>query len=271
MGGDIVGFNGAASMEEYLAHHGVKGQKWGIRRYQNQDGSYTAEGLARLGRKNLEKARTSNLDKWGQDKDHNIVYIAGYSGSGKSVTALAVGQAKNAKVIHLDAYSEPSSAGTATIRNKDFDSFLDKHAPNYKKIANATDTEENGTIKRYSKEYWSIVDSFRNALESYGKDQFSKGHRVIVEGVQIADDWLTKDKRYYADKPMIILGTNPIKSIQRAFERDGRGNLLKGLKNLDSSKEYVNWYVNTRTNLNNLATVSNSKKGEEWVKKYLKS
>lgn len=28
----------------YIAHHGVKGQKWGVRRYQNPDGSYTAEG-----------------------------------------------------------------------------------------------------------------------------------------------------------------------------------------------------------------------------------
>ena len=31
----------------YLAHHGVKGQKWGIRRYQNEDGSYTEEGAKR--------------------------------------------------------------------------------------------------------------------------------------------------------------------------------------------------------------------------------
>lgn len=30
-----------------LYHHGVKGQKWGIRRYQNLDGSLTNEGLAR--------------------------------------------------------------------------------------------------------------------------------------------------------------------------------------------------------------------------------
>ena len=30
-----------------LYHHGIKGQKWGIRRYQNQDGSYTEEGRRR--------------------------------------------------------------------------------------------------------------------------------------------------------------------------------------------------------------------------------
>lgn len=32
---------------DYLEHHGIKGQKWGLRRYQNLDGSYTAEGRKR--------------------------------------------------------------------------------------------------------------------------------------------------------------------------------------------------------------------------------
>lgn len=36
-------------MEEYLMHHGIKGQKWGIRRYQNEDGSLTAAGKQRYG------------------------------------------------------------------------------------------------------------------------------------------------------------------------------------------------------------------------------
>ena len=31
----------------YLAHHGVKGQKWGVRRYKNKDGTLTSQGKAR--------------------------------------------------------------------------------------------------------------------------------------------------------------------------------------------------------------------------------
>lgn len=30
--------------DEYLMHHGIKGQRWGIRRYQNTDGSLTEKG-----------------------------------------------------------------------------------------------------------------------------------------------------------------------------------------------------------------------------------
>lgn len=34
---------------DYLEHHGIKGQKWGVRRYQNEDGTLTEEGKKRYG------------------------------------------------------------------------------------------------------------------------------------------------------------------------------------------------------------------------------
>lgn len=33
--------------EDYLSHHGILGQKWGVRRFQNRDGSLTSVGKAR--------------------------------------------------------------------------------------------------------------------------------------------------------------------------------------------------------------------------------
>lgn len=35
-----------------LTHYGIKGMKWGVRRYQNKDGSLTAAGKKRYGDSN---------------------------------------------------------------------------------------------------------------------------------------------------------------------------------------------------------------------------
>lgn len=45
----------------YLVHHGVKGQKWGQRRFQNKDGSLTAEGRLHYGVDNPNNKVTSNV------------------------------------------------------------------------------------------------------------------------------------------------------------------------------------------------------------------
>ena len=47
-------------MSASLYHHGVKGQKWGIRRYQNRDGTWTDEGKKRYGDSEGDPARSSD-------------------------------------------------------------------------------------------------------------------------------------------------------------------------------------------------------------------
>lgn len=46
-------------MENTLRHHGIKGMKWGVRRYQNADGSLTAEGLKRYGDEGSEHKKST--------------------------------------------------------------------------------------------------------------------------------------------------------------------------------------------------------------------
>lgn len=41
--------------EDYLAHHGIKGQKWGVRRFQNANGTWTNAGKERYGDAQPEK------------------------------------------------------------------------------------------------------------------------------------------------------------------------------------------------------------------------
>lgn len=49
-------------MEEELKHYGVKGMKWGVRRFQNSDGSLTSEGRKRYNGNDLKEAQ-KKVDK----------------------------------------------------------------------------------------------------------------------------------------------------------------------------------------------------------------
>ena len=45
--------------DEFLEHHGILGQKWGIRRYQNEDGSLTEAGKRRYSREVAKEQRVA--------------------------------------------------------------------------------------------------------------------------------------------------------------------------------------------------------------------
>ena len=59
------------SFRDSLAHYGIKGQKWGLRRYQYENGSYTPEGIERYRpSKQMDrmwKVQSKKLDKYNRN------------------------------------------------------------------------------------------------------------------------------------------------------------------------------------------------------------
>ena len=201
--------------EEYLAHHGTKGQRWGERRFQNYDGSLTAAGKIRnYNKENMKNAETQNLDKFGTDKDHNILYISGKSGSGKSTAALAMSDS-NTSIIHLDSYFELKNKSEANKnKNKRFNNFLKRNG------FDANSLNDGKLFKNDIKAYFKKVDKFTELSEEFGRTEFNDSRKVIMEGVQLLDETMYPNKRFFYDKPCILLKTNDDVSRKRAKERD---------------------------------------------------
>lgn len=63
---------------DYLAHHGIKGQKWGVRRFQNEDGSLTPAGERRYNIQAAKQAR--NAAKAKSIESTRAMYEAGGRG-----------------------------------------------------------------------------------------------------------------------------------------------------------------------------------------------
>ena len=198
-----------------LYHHGVKGMKWGVRRYQNPDGSLTSAGKNRnYNKRNMKNADTQHLDKWGTDKDHNILYISGKSGSGKSTAALAMSDS-NTNVIHLDSYFELKNKSEANKnKNERFNNFLKKNGFDINSLNNGK------LFKNDIKEYFKKVDKFTDLSEEFAREEYGYSRKVIMEGVQLLDETMYPNKRFFDDKPCILLKTNDDISRKRAKERD---------------------------------------------------
>lgn len=79
--------------EETIAHHGILGQKWGIRRFQNKDGSLKPAGKKRYNNGEGEEERDTGLGSGAQNnssKRKGLGKIAAFAG-GAALAAASVG------------------------------------------------------------------------------------------------------------------------------------------------------------------------------------
>ena len=111
--GDVVAIGVSAvtiistvnSMKHYddengLYHHGIKGQKWGVRRYQNEDGTWTEAGKERYG-----SSKGSSTAK-GMELDPELVTLATYAVATAAMYVGIVVSQKQADKRRTKAYQE---------------------------------------------------------------------------------------------------------------------------------------------------------------------
>ena len=134
-------------MENELYHHGIKGMKWGVRRYQNSDGSLTAAGKKRYDRdirENDARKKENRIKIDGPDADRWVKE-----------------DLRRSKATIDGASSMINQAGR----------MLDK---NYKKkqskidLSNMTDKQLRDRINRYNLEK-QYIDMFAPETESKGR------------------------------------------------------------------------------------------------------
>lgn len=198
---------------DYLEHHGIVGQKWGIRRYQNPDGSYTAAGRARYstyGEKRLAKAEES-LSK-ARSKSASLA---------KSPDVRARTKAEKKSLAELSKYldtmdfarAEQSRAVlSARSRSARYQSKLDKYN------AKNASGKYGKKIEKLSSKKKSYDLGGKNALakqESYKK----KIKKIVADARKAGYDVSEKSTYWLTDSPQ-----------QRLLKRYLYGNLVYAAK-----------------------------------------
>ena len=150
--GEYISFNDT----EYIEHHGILGQKWGVRRYQNKDGSLTAAGKKHIS-KEYQKAQAKGDKQLASN--YNKLYINAYN---KSADAMNDGgiDAFNAKQEKKYGKDFANRDGYMQDYEKEFDKLFSK---NFSKTVsefidnNADYQKAKSLVKQYNMLDWDSL------------------------------------------------------------------------------------------------------------------
>lgn len=185
---------------EYICHHGIKGQKWGIRRYQNADGSLTEEGRRRY-MSDIKRLRQKGSKVKTHKQSHNLWDKKG------TIYSKIIGEENISKLR--------DKRNAITQANKKWWEKLEQKANSY--LSN----EKN--ILEYTKKAGYSNSDTNNLSNIFGTNNISTIRDFILENMAESGDDGIYDLKAMGlyDKEMSKLHTNLDKSLNdlRTFEK----------------------------------------------------
>lgn len=151
-------------MNNILVHHGILNQKWGIRRYQNPDGT-----LTEAGKKRYSKAYWKGYDE-AHIRDANAGNAYGKQATGVDVKAKIIDAAKQA-----DTDSKTSYSNMKSMFNEYSDPQIQNKYESIGGIANAFLLSNSPTIEEISSSVWgtfhdNLDSGYMNSARLYAHD-----------------------------------------------------------------------------------------------------
>ena len=122
-------------MDDELYHHGIKGQKWGVRRYQNEDGSLTAAGKVRLASGNVPLSTRLAAKKDAKEYARAKMYYGEGAGTRRKLINATVNQRSKNDPFYKEEFDRQLSKQD-----------MAKHAAKARAERTATDTK-NAVVK----------------------------------------------------------------------------------------------------------------------------
>jgi hypothetical protein len=163
-------FYNKPSPKDVLAHHGIKGQKWGVRRFQNADGSLTAAGKKRLSK---EYHKESNNVMSELSKKYSDIYVKSYN---KAADHMNGGGIDKFNAQQRKKYGDD-------FANRE--GYAEEYAKKFNKILNRN-------LNEALLEFYENNDSFKKAaalVEKYGMtewDELAKNNTQVIEELRSA-------------------------------------------------------------------------------------
>lgn len=125
----------------YLVHHGIKGQRWGIRRFQNADGSLTSAGRSKYGvgpkrdkkKARAEKKAAKKRAKAALEKAKQIQKEKAAHDRKMKTSAGAASEAVNSSLEELrEQTAKYKAAADYMDQRSRVDAYIDKYSPKEK-------------------------------------------------------------------------------------------------------------------------------------------